>query len=85
MFDQYFNKFMQSRRTAGTAWFETRDYIFWRPITKEGKMVLLLFIAIFGWTLLSDLFSFSFGTILFLGPILVVLFYIICFLKGRKI
>ena len=85
MFDQYINKFMQSREVSGPVWFETQDYIRWRPIANEGKLLFLLFILIFGWIALSDLFSSSFGTIVIAGPVLVILLYILCFLKGRKI
>ena len=85
MFDRYLSKFMQSRQSSGPVWFETQDYIRWRPIAREGWLVFILFTVIFGWIAVSDLLSLSFGTLVVVGPTLVVLLYILCWLKGKKV
>jgi len=76
---------MRSRQSSGPVWFETRDYIRWRPVAREGWLVFVLFAILFGWIVLSDITSFSFGSLIIAGLILVVLLFILCLLKGRKI
>jgi hypothetical protein len=85
MLEPYINKFMQSRQASGPAWFETRDYIFWRPISHEGRIVILGFAGIIAWIVLSDI---SAGSIL--SPIiaffaLLLPLYGLFFLKGKKV
>ncbi len=83
MFTGYLNKLMQ-QKNAGSAWFETHDYIRWHPVAREGWLIFLLFAAIFVWIALSDLVSLTLGSTVVAAPVLVAILYILCFIKGRK-